>query len=223
MQKLRKLFLLIRALPKTIYFNFHYFPFKQALKLPLLISHHVILRETKGKVILTSPARTFMVRIGFSEHVFFSDYKLNSTWSVAETGTVIFAGTAFIGNGTRFFVLGKLTIENNMIISASAKIQCFERITFGNDVLVGWDCVFMDTDGHAILDEQEQVINHSKSVIIGNKVWIGARSFITKGVNLGPAMIVASNSVVLKSFDLPNHVIGGYPAKVIKSNVSWRG
>lgn len=223
MQKLRKAYLLIRALPKTIYFNLHYFSLKQALTFPVLISHHVILRETKGKVILASPIRTAMVRIGFSEHVFFSDYKLNSTWSVGNTGTVTFAGTAFIGNGTRFYVLGNLTIGNNMMISASAKIQCFEEITFGNDTLIGWDCVFMDTDGHSILNEQEQVINHARPVIIGDKVWIGAKSFITKGVTLGSHMVVAANSVVLKSFDMPNHVIGGYPAKVIKSNVSWRG
>ncbi len=221
MEKIRKLYLFIRALPKTLYFNFHYFSFKQAIRLPVLISHRVILHKTKGKVIAQS-YRTGAIRIGFNQHIFFSDHKLNSTWSVDEEGSVIFNGTAFISNGTRFFVRGKLTFGDNMIISANTKIQCFEEITFGKDVGIGWDCVFMDTDGHSLLDEQQNVINPNKPIIIGDNVWVGAKSFISKGVTLASHMVVAANSIVLKSFDLPNHIIGGYPAKVIKCNITIR-
>ena len=50
---------------------------------------------------------------------------------------------------------------------------------------------------------------------IGNDVWIGTRAIIMPGVEIGNHCIVASGSVVTKSF--PEYcIIGGVPAKVIK-------
>ena len=50
---------------------------------------------------------------------------------------------------------------------------------------------------------------------IGNDVWIGAKSTIMDGVNIGNGVIVAAGSVVTK--DVPAFaVVGGAPAKFIK-------
>ena len=51
---LRKLYLFLRCIPKTLYFNFKYLPFNKAIKFPILVSHRVWLMETKGKVILNT-------------------------------------------------------------------------------------------------------------------------------------------------------------------------
>lgn len=52
-------------------------------------------------------------------------------------------------------------------------------------------------------------------IIIQNDVWIGAKSIILDGVNIGNGAIVASGSVVTK--DVPAYaIVGGIPAKVIK-------
>ena len=49
---------------KTLYFNFKYLPFKEAVKLPVFLSRHVCLKKIKGKVIINSKIRTGMIKIG---------------------------------------------------------------------------------------------------------------------------------------------------------------
>jgi len=54
-----------------------------------------------------------------------------------------------------------------------------------------------------------------ESIIIGNDVWVGARSIILDGVEIGDGVIVAAGSVVTKN--VPSYtVIGGAPAKIIR-------
>jgi acetyltransferase-like isoleucine patch superfamily enzyme len=59
--------------------------------------------------------------------------------------------------------------------------------------------------------------------VIGNHVWIGCRSTILKGVSIPNNNIVASNSVITKTFEVENCVIGGHGATagIIKRNVNW--
>ena len=52
-------------------------------------------------------------------------------------------------------------------------------------------------------------------VTIGDNCWIGGHATINPGVTLGDNVVVASGTVVTKSFG-DNVVIGGNPAKVIK-------
>ena len=49
-------------------------------------------------------------------------------------------------------------------------------------------------------------------IVIGNNCFIGARSILLPGVELGPNTIVAAGSIVTKSFD-GDVVIGGCPAR----------
>ena len=53
------------------------------------------------------------------------------------------------------------------------------------------------------------------NVVISNDVWIGFRSTILKGVNIGPGAIVAANSVVTKSVDAFT-IAAGNPAKFVR-------
>ena len=43
----------LRSLPQTVYFNFHYLPFRQAIHLPILL-YKPHLKELKGKVLISS-------------------------------------------------------------------------------------------------------------------------------------------------------------------------
>lgn len=52
-------------------------------------------------------------------------------------------------------------------------------------------------------------------IILKNKSWIGARSFIGMGVEIGEGAVVGATASVYKSVE-PWCVVGGNPAKVIK-------
>ncbi|MBO9201980.1 MULTISPECIES: sugar O-acetyltransferase [Niastella] len=109
-----------------------------------------------------------------------------------------------------------------------------ENIVVGKNVFVNHACTFMDRGGITLDDEvligpKVNLIttNHpinpsqrratiSKPIVIKRKAWIGVGSTILPGVTIGENSIVAAGSVVTK--DVPDNVIvGGIPAKIIKS------
>lgn len=55
-----------------------------------------------------------------------------------------------------------------------------------------------------------------KGIRIGKNCWIGSKVTILDGVEIGDGCIIAAGSVVNKSFP-PNVIIGGVPAKILKS------
>lgn len=65
------------------------------------------------------------------------------------------------------------------------------------------------------LIEQDIPFEEYKPIIIGNDVWIGARSIILDGVTIGHGAVIAANSVITK--DVPPYaIVGGTPGKIIK-------
>lgn len=68
--------------------------------------------------------------------------------------------------------------------------------------------------GH-IRQPGSNIFGKNLDVIIGNDVWIGAKSTILAGVQIGTGAVIGSGSVVTK--DVPPYaIVGGVPAKVIK-------
>ena len=96
--------------------------------------------------------------------------------------------------------------------------MCFENITIGDNVGVTWDCQFMDTSFHYIelLNKENQIRPLTKPIIIGDRVWVGNRTTISKGAVIPDDTIVASNSIVNKDFSLvePYSMLAGSPASV---------
>jgi acetyltransferase-like isoleucine patch superfamily enzyme len=54
-------------------------------------------------------------------------------------------------------------------------------------------------------------------IIIGDNVWVGANATILKGARIGSGCIVATGAVVLRGEYPPNSVLGGNPAKVVRT------
>lgn len=111
---------------------------------------------------------------------------------------------------------------------SSACLWAKERITIGNDVNIGGDCLIMDNDVHphdyikrrSSYEERVGEVAYydtvpTSPVEIGDDVWIGARCQILKGVHIGARSIIAAGSVVTK--DIPADVVaGGNPCRVIR-------
>ena len=219
MKKLRLYFLYLLGMPKTIYFNLKYLPLNKALSLPVFISHRVWLKECGGKVELSS-YKMASVKIGFGGVSIFDENRSRSIWHV--NGTVKFKGRAMFGHGSKIDVSGLMEVGDNFEITAESSIVCHEKVVFGNDVLISWDTLIMDCDFHKIYDEHDQVINEDSPVIIGNKVWIGCRCLILKGVSIADGAVVAASSTVNKTIDAASSIIAGSPAKMVKQNISWK-
>ena len=95
-----------------------------------------------------------------------------------------------------------------------------QKIIIGDGCWIAWDVNIIDTDFHSISingDTGETV----KTVRIGNRVWIGARALILKGVTIGDGAVIAAGSVV--TGDIPAGCLAaGVPARVIRERVTWK-
>jgi len=214
-----KLFLL--GLPKTLLFNFHYFPLKVAIKLPVWLTHKVRLKALKGNVIIESEnIRRGIILIGYA-HVSINDVNEYSMWNVE--GTVIFKGRAGFGAGTKITVgkYARLTFDRNFLMTARSEIACFKEITFGEDNLLSWDILVMYTDAHPIYNEKDEKINEYISIKIGNHVWIGCRSIILKGTQIPENCIIGVSTLIHRKFKENNSLIVGNPAMTVKKNLFW--
>jgi len=71
---------------------------------------------------------------------------------------------------------------------------------------------------NCIIPMCNQGLEKTKPVTIGDDVWIGTRSVILPGVNIGKGSIVGANSVVTK--DVEDYaIVAGNPAKVIRNRL----
>jgi acetyltransferase-like isoleucine patch superfamily enzyme len=206
---------------KSIIFNFKYFPFKTAIKFPVLISNNVFLHKTKGRVIINAPIKTALIQIGYGA-IGIADFKRSrAIWEVY--GDVIFNGRAFIMHGCKINVAknAQLIIGDDFNMSTECALVAHKKIEIGNHSGISWESLVMDTDFHHICNENGEVFNHPKEIIIGDKVWVGCKCTILKGAVIPSGSIVAANSQVTKKLSGENSIFGGNPIRVLKSNITW--
>ncbi|WP_203558296.1 hypothetical protein [Bacteroides sp. 224] len=189
--------------------------------MPILLSKKVYLRGFAGKIILDCNIIPGMIKIGFGNVGIFDEKKTRSIWDVR--GTVIFRGKANIGHGTKISVgdKGVLVFGRNFMISAASSIICVSNIEFGNDCLLSWDILIMDTDFHKIINSNDQILNTPSSIVIGNHVWIGCRCLILKGTVIPNNVVIGANVVLTRKLSVENCVYAGNPVKCVKEDVSW--
>lgn len=90
-------------------------------------------------------------------------------------------------------------------------------ITLGNNVHITNNVTFVTHDGGTLLFRKyKNDLEITKPIIVGNNVYIGTNAVILPGVKIGDNVIVGASAVVTK--DVPdNSVVGGNPARVLKS------
>ncbi len=97
---------------------------------------------------------------------------------------------------------GEIIIGNNVGMSGTA-IVSREKVTIGNNVMLGSGTCVYDTDFHStVLSDRISVPEKgvkSAPVVIEDGVFIGARSFILKGITIGENAVIGAGSVVTKS------------------------
>ena len=109
----------------------------------------------------------------------------------------------------------QVKIGEKTFINQRSTIFCKDMVSIGSRCAISWDVTIMDNDFHYI-DSND----NTKAIHIGDDVWIGCHSLILKGVHIGDGAVVAAGSVVTKDVP-PRAVVGGNPAKIIKTDVTW--
>lgn len=131
----------------------------------------------------------------------------------------------------------------NFFIMQSFRCEYGFNISFGDDLFVNFDCIFMDvapitignsvmfgprvtiaTPVHPLLADERIIqqypdgyhdLEYAKPVTIGDKVWVASNVTICGGVNIGDGAVICAGSVV--THDIPSNCLaGGVPCKVIR-------
>lgn len=137
-------------------------------------------------------------------------------------GSLVRGLVTFSRSGARF------VIGNNTSINGGTNISIAEGLEIGSNVLISYDCMIMDHNGHSLdpnirkrdlpdlLEERPKDWSSVKMspIRIEDSAWIGARCIVLKGVTIGYGAIVAAGSVVSKNVS-PYTVVAGNPAREV--------
>lgn len=206
---------------KTLYFNWKYLPWQQAIRLPVLVSSHVRLLKMKGQIVIEGLVRPGMIQIGYGGVTIFDEKKSRSIWDVA--GTVVFKGRCLIGHGSKVSVGegARLIAGENLIITAETSLICSTEVSIGSNCVLSWDILIMDTDFHTIRNQTDEIINKPQPIRIGDKVWLGCRCTILKGAVIPSGSVVGAGATITGILEQENGLYVGTPGRLSKQNINW--
>lgn len=128
----------------------------------------------------------------------------------------------------RIFRKDTMTLEIKRYIAKGVKIgkglRAFSPPTsnepylleFGDNITISTGVKFITHD-NSIIKVSKDYTDLFGRIKIGNNCFIGQRSIMLPGVEIGNNVVIAAGSVVTKSFLQEGIVIGGNPAKIIGS------
>jgi len=212
---------------KTLYFNYKKFPYYIAKKLPVYFYGRVKFSNISGKVVIDTPIKRGM--IGFGQRYEMSTVS-NRTAEVNIQGEFVFKGHVQFGKDYFIFIKKNAYCELGHMSSmaSNGKIICTHKVTLGDFARLGSESQIIDTNFHQLIDTlTNEKLPMSSPIEIGNYNFIGNRVSIMSKTKTPNYCIIASNSLCNKNFtDLDeNTMIGGMPARLIRSNITrdWKG
>lgn len=139
---------------------------------------------------------------------------------VRNDGTISISGHVRFNKGSRVVVRDRaqLRVGAGTFINPFTIVEVANLVEIGTDCAISWRCDIMDTSFHRL--DYPGRRPEANSIRIGNHVWVGAGVRLLPGTDLGDGCVVASGSTV-NTVMPPNALVGGSPARVLRSDVSW--
>lgn len=127
---------------------------------------------------------------------------------------------------------GKITIGEGAHIGPFTTIGAVKSVEIGKYAMISSHVDVMDNNNHPVHPNDRLKMNKdgvnsplkrwvnsaSASIRIGENTWIGKKSIILKGVDVGNNSIVATGAVVNKNVP-SNSIVAGNPARTVKMGI----
>jgi acetyltransferase-like isoleucine patch superfamily enzyme len=116
-----------------------------------------------------------------------------------------------------FYTAGgdEIRVGQNVFVNQNCTFYDLGGLHIADNVLIGPN-VSIITTGHPLEPSQRRAATIGKRIVIERNVWIAAGATIVGGVTVGENSVVAAGSVLTKDVP-PNTLVGGNPARVIRS------
>ena len=108
-----------------------------------------------------------------------------------------------------------ISVGRNVFINQNCTFYDLGGLDIADDVMIGPN-VSLITSGHPIEPARRRACVVAKPIVIERNVWIAAGAIVIGGVTIGENSVVAAGSVVTRDVP-PNSLVGGNPARVIRS------
>lgn len=222
-QNFRKLIeLLWQTFPyllKSAWFNFHYFPFKQAIKFPVLLLSKSSLKLKGSCVLEVDDVKFGMIKLGHNFHT----NRANTGFRFCNYGKMVFRGHCQFGRSCSITIgeKGILEIGDNFVATYGALIYSYHHITINDRVRLGWNSVVMDTSFHRLKLVDGRKTKGYGSISIGNNVWIPSFCKVFANAVLPDYCILGAGSFVNKDYSNvpPYSLLAGQPLAVKKTGI----
>jgi acetyltransferase-like isoleucine patch superfamily enzyme len=202
--------------------NFYFLPWRQAIKLPILVKGNLKIVNRSGKFELKNP-RYGKIRFGVFDSIQSSVNNLKTVIDIS--GVLTFDGRANFGVGCHIQIddNANLKIGNNFhntgLLSLHVKTSC----SIGDNAMLAWNVLIIDHDYHKILNlETDKITNKPAPIYIGKNNWFCANTIILKGITTESNIVCGINSIVNKHLLDANCVYSGNPIRVVKRNIYWQ-
>jgi acetyltransferase-like isoleucine patch superfamily enzyme len=111
----------------------------------------------------------------------------------------------------------KIRIGASTYINRNTMLDASEQLEIGRECAIGPDCYLTDHDhGFAPNTSPLALPLISSPTRLEDRVWLGARVVVLKGVTIGTGAVIGAGSVVTRSIPA-NCVAAGVPARIIRS------
>jgi acetyltransferase-like isoleucine patch superfamily enzyme len=108
-----------------------------------------------------------------------------------------------------------ISVGRNVFVNQNCTFYDLGGLDLADEVMIGPN-VSIITSGHPVEPSQRYACVIAKAIAIERNVWIAAGATIIGGVTVGENSVVAAGSTVTKDVP-PNTLVGGNPARVIRS------
>ena len=124
-------------------------------------------------------------------------------------------------NNNNICFIGKNNYFNGLstIVLSESK-----NIIIGNDCMFSYGISIRVSDVHLIYHTKtKERLNASKSIYIGDHIWLSQGAMILKGTQIGSGSIIGANSVLSNKIVPSNTTFAGVPARLTKKDTFWVG
>lgn len=180
-------------------------------ELPELVNTQIVVNG-KGNVLVCEPG----VKLQNSHIRFLGDHSVVYLGSNRHTYFL----SLNLYNDTVFHMGRNNYINGTLNVILSEQKHCF----IGDDCLFSFGIWLRTADPHLVYDsDTRQRTNPSKSIFIGDHVWIGQAAMLLKGTQIDSGSIIGAMSLVAGKKIPHNESWGGVPCRKLSGNLFWEG
>lgn len=143
---------------------------------------------------------------------------------------IVMADNSELVVGDNVILRGYIAISSGCRVEIGSRTKCNYPIHMvvaeNTQLIMGRECLLSDatfytSDTHSIFDRNTGMkINVAQDICIGDRVWLGRKSWVMKGSVIGNDVVVAAGAMV--TGEIPSSTIcAGVPARVIKEDIVW--